>query len=263
MAKQYRALTRLMSSQATFEPVSAKTQPVSGHTTCQIPDIENSCSRDSSRKTPPRWEAPDFPHDLPERDRVALTREVYGRLIAKLDIAPAKGAPLHFRVAARVFPGLIISSHSRSPVILKRTREFLADGNDDVVLAVSRTPGNLVSHVGRELVTGVGDTILFSSADVTVINAVSTQQALSIALRRRLLASMVPGLEDRFLRPVPSDSEVLRLLTSYVGVIEDQQKLTTAELRQLVVSHVYDLVALALGASRDAAEIRRHPNRCR
>ncbi len=42
-----------MSSQATFEPVSAKTQPVSGHTTCQIPDIENSCSRDSSRKTPP------------------------------------------------------------------------------------------------------------------------------------------------------------------------------------------------------------------
>src|SRR5258708_2955044 len=47
------ALMRLMSSQATFEPVSAKTQPVSGHTTCQIPDIENSCGRDSSRKTPP------------------------------------------------------------------------------------------------------------------------------------------------------------------------------------------------------------------
>ena len=47
------ALMRLMSSQATFEPVSAKTQPVSHHTTCQIPDIENSCSRDSSRKTPP------------------------------------------------------------------------------------------------------------------------------------------------------------------------------------------------------------------
>src|SRR6267142_1795453 len=40
---------RLASSQATFEPVSAKTQPVSGHTTCQIPDIENSRSRDQPR----------------------------------------------------------------------------------------------------------------------------------------------------------------------------------------------------------------------
>src|SRR6266849_9080934 len=59
------ALMRLMSSQATFEPVSAKPQPVSGHTTCQIPDIENSCGRDSSRKTPPRWEAPDFPRQRP------------------------------------------------------------------------------------------------------------------------------------------------------------------------------------------------------
>src|SRR5260221_3632255 len=59
------ALMSLMSSPATLEPVSAKTQPVSGHTTCQIPDIENSCSRDSSRKTPPQWEAPDFPRQRP------------------------------------------------------------------------------------------------------------------------------------------------------------------------------------------------------
>src|SRR6266446_2325134 len=30
------------------------------HTTCQIPDIENSCSRDSSRKTPPSVGSPRF-----------------------------------------------------------------------------------------------------------------------------------------------------------------------------------------------------------
>src|SRR5713101_3448909 len=36
-------------------------QQVSGHTTCQIPDIENSCSRDSSRKTPPLVGSAGFP----------------------------------------------------------------------------------------------------------------------------------------------------------------------------------------------------------
>ena len=193
--------------------------------------------------------------ELPPRDRVAVVREVYGRLVARVDIEPAQATPLHFRVAARVFPGLIISSHSRSPVILKRTREFLADGNDDVVLAVSRAAGTLVSHVGRELVPGVGDAILFSSADATLIKAVSTRQALSIALRRRLLANVVSGLEDRFLRPIPSDNEALRLLTSYVHLLEDAQKLTTPAVWQLAVQHVYDLAALALGATRDAAEI--------
>ena len=44
---------RLKSSRATFEPVSAKTQPVSGPATCPISDIENSRRRDSSRKKRP------------------------------------------------------------------------------------------------------------------------------------------------------------------------------------------------------------------
>ena len=38
-------------------------------------------------------------------------------------------------------------------------------------------------------------------------------------------------------------------------LFDDQQSLATPELRSLVVNHVYDLVALALGATRDAAEM--------
>jgi AraC-like DNA-binding protein len=192
--------------------------------------------------------------ELPERDRLAVTREVYGRLTARLDIEPALGAPLHFRVAAKVFPGLVISSYSRSPVISKRTRELLADGNDDVVLAVSPTAGNQVSQVGRELETTAGDAILFSTADVTLLKTVPMPHCLNLSLRRRVLASMVPGLEDRFMRPIPSSNAALQLLTKYVHFLEDQS-LATAELRRLVVNHVYDLVAFAVGASRDAAEM--------
>jgi hypothetical protein len=47
------ALMLLKSSEATFERVSVKTQPVSGPTTCPISDIENSRSRDSSGKIRP------------------------------------------------------------------------------------------------------------------------------------------------------------------------------------------------------------------
>jgi hypothetical protein len=61
-------------------------------------------------------------------------------------------------------------------------------------------------------------------------------------------------LEDRFLRPISRENEALQLLTSYVRLIEDRPKLATAELHQAVVNHVYHLVALALGATRDAAE---------
>jgi AraC-like DNA-binding protein len=192
--------------------------------------------------------------DLPERDRLPMAREVYGRLMAKLDIEPARGAPLHFRVVAKVLPGLIVSSSSKSPVISKRTRELLADGNDDVILALSATAGNMVSQVGRELVTGSRDATLFSAADVTSLKTVSMPNCLNLSLRRRALACMVPGLEDRFLRPIPANDTALQLLTRYIGLFDDPHQLTTPELRRLAVNHVYDLVALALRATRDVAE---------
>src|SRR6266446_3729389 len=46
-------LTRLMSSQATFEPRLCQNATGLWSHHLSIPDIENSCSRDSSRKTPP------------------------------------------------------------------------------------------------------------------------------------------------------------------------------------------------------------------
>lgn len=47
----------------------------------------------------------------------------------------------------------------------------------------------------------------------------------------------------------------LQLLTRYLRLFDDEQSLATPELRRLMVDHVYDLVALALGATRDAAAI--------
>ena len=76
-----------------------------------------------------------------------------------------------------------------------------------------------------------------------------------VTLSRQRLAPLVPGLEDAFMRPVPRHTKALLLLTRYLCLFDDQQSLATPELRSLVVNHVYDLVALALGATRDAAEM--------
>ena len=44
---------------------------------------------------------------------------------------------------------------------------------------------------------------------------------------------------------------------SYLRLLEDPAAVTNAELGRLVATHVRDLVAMAIGASRDAAEIAR------
>ena len=57
---------------------------------------------------------------------------------------------------------------------------------------------------------------------------------------------------------IPRESEALQLLKSYLRVLGEDHVLATPELRRAVVNHVYDLAALALGATRDAEENARH-----
>jgi AraC-like DNA-binding protein len=66
---------------------------------------------------------------------------------------------------------------------------------------------------------------------------------------------MVPGLKEYFDRVVLQDSEPLRLLTHYVDLLDQSSQLTSGTLRRLVVTHVHDLMALTLGASREAVGV--------
>jgi AraC-like DNA-binding protein len=67
---------------------------------------------------------------------------------------------------------------------------------------------------------------------------------------------LAPNIEDRFAQAIPRDNAALRLLACYIGMLRDNDDaLASAELRRLVVTHTYDLVALALGANRDAADL--------
>ena len=65
--------------------------------------------------------------DLPEKDRVAMWRDHYCRIVMKLDIEPMNDAPLECAILARALPGVQVMSTSLSPARLRRTREFLAD----------------------------------------------------------------------------------------------------------------------------------------
>jgi AraC-like DNA-binding protein len=77
----------------------------------------------------------------------------------------------------------------------------------------------------------------------------------SLVLPRAALAPLVTNLDDAVLRLIPASTGALKLLANYVGMLADDEALATPDLRRLVVTQIYDLVALAIGATRDAAAI--------
>ena len=100
-----------------------------------------------------------------------------------------------------------------------------------------------------------GDAVLVSNSDMLSTRMVRRSHHVSLSLPRKVMRSFVADDPDALLRSVPKDSEPLRLLKNYVGVLEEDLGLATPELCHLFVSHVYDLAALALGASGDVAAV--------
>jgi AraC-like DNA-binding protein len=94
--------------------------------------------------------------------------------------------------------------------------------------------------------------------DVRPACAAITYPSLSrwrcVNLPRKALAPLVPEIDDVAMRPIPGDSEALRLLIDYFVAL-DTSPLATPELQHLAANHVLDLVAVMLGATRDAADV--------
>jgi AraC-like DNA-binding protein len=190
--------------------------------------------------------------DLPERDRVAAFRELFGRKMAGIEFE-ALDHPFHADITLRGMSGFNLASVNHSRLRLGRTSALLADSNDALVLQIS-TAGGLASQFGREVVVEPGEGILLSNADVSAFTCSSAAECVVLSLPREDIRPMLGDLDCVLVRRVPRDSEALQLLKRYVGIFADAPALTPA-LQHLAVTHVYDLVALALGATRDAAQV--------
>jgi AraC-like DNA-binding protein len=193
--------------------------------------------------------------ELPEREGLLAFREIFGRAITKVDFEPVVGTQLRVQATVRTMPGLSAWIGAFSPIHGRRTGELVADGNDDVALCTCPEGGSVFSQCGRELTHRGGDAVLISNSDVLSTTMVQRSHHISLSLPRKVMTTMVPELSDAFMRPIPKDSEPLRLLKRYVDLLEEDHTLATPELCHLVVAHVYDLVAITLGATGDVAKL--------
>jgi AraC-like DNA-binding protein len=190
--------------------------------------------------------------DFAEQDRVAAWRDLYGRLVLEADIAPLPDHSLHADVTVRALPGLVITSAALSAFRYERSAELIADGNDGLALVMVSHRARAVQR-GREVTWEAGDALLLSSADPVVMVCTAPAHALCLHIPRSALAPLVSSVDRVIMQPIPRSTEALKLLTSYVGALRESFALATAELRHHVVAHLHDLIAVTLGATRDAA----------
>jgi AraC-like DNA-binding protein len=196
---------------------------------------------------------------VPERDRPAVLREYFGRELIRYDLEPLPDAPLEVDVKFRVLPGLIMmwgrSQGSRN----QRTHETLAaDPTDDIGMIVNLKGPHHIACDHREIVLGNGEAMLMPLDAAFAATHRPPGDLLALRVPRRQFAPRLTRVEDSYFRLIPAHTPALKMLTDYIRIAQEDEWNACPDLQQLVVNHVQDLMAVAVGASRDGAETARH-----
>jgi AraC-like DNA-binding protein len=192
--------------------------------------------------------------DTPERQRNELYRDFFGRSVMRYEVEPSRDIPFDLDVSMQMLPGLLMVSGKMHGSENRRTRECLADGLDELAIAVNLGGRYVVRQGEAEVVLGCGEATLFTLGRACHLVHQPPGHFLALRFPRSQMAPRIAGADERCLRRIGAGTPALRLLTDYVGLAQQNHAISGIDVRPLFIEHVYDLVALAVGATRDAAE---------
>lgn len=188
--------------------------------------------------------------DLPAARRLPALRELFDRSV-QLEIYADSGQPVEMEI--HVAPGLrrakMLTSFTAQMV---RPASMLADGEDTVCLMM-KTGGRMALTQGhQEGVPEAGDGVLLvyrEPARLQFLGATYVSVRVPFAAISMLSANAGAAAGRR----IPRDTEALSLLRNYVANLPD--RIANPQLGRLSATHVYDLIAIAIGATDDEREI--------
>jgi AraC-like DNA-binding protein len=187
---------------------------------------------------------------LPTQMRLPALRDHFGQSIRlAIDAEPGQSVDMEVHQA----PGLR-RARMLSPLTARvmRPAPMLADGEDSICLMM-KTAGHMALEQGRRRgVPRSGDGILLVYREPAVLQLVAASY-VAVRVPFAAIATLVGDAGRAAALRISRDSQALSLLRGYVMGMPE--RIADPRLGRLATSHVYDLIALAIGTSDDARPI--------
>jgi AraC-like DNA-binding protein len=158
---------------------------------------------------------------------------------------PSSDVPFQVEATLQALQGLRTLAWQGSAMRFKRSKANIVDGDDSIGIIVCSPRRSQLSQRGQEIELRAGDAIaLLHSEPAIVTYAEGLQFGLSVP--RDALTARVTNVDSLTMRPISRRTEALRLLMTYLKSALKEGVLAAPKLRDVVVTHIHDLVALAI-----------------
>jgi AraC-like DNA-binding protein len=152
----------------------------------------------------------------------------------------------------RKLPDLGLLSGAVQGLRHEHARRDSGDGDDDFSFHMNLSGLSFVSGARGEMTLGDGDAMLLNYSVSRTISRPGLVDHRVVRLPRAALSPLVRNIDDAVLCRIPSGTGMLSLLGNYVDAVFNDPALAMPEMRQLVIAQLCDLIAVTLGATRDA-----------
>jgi AraC-like DNA-binding protein len=155
----------------------------------------------------------------------------------------------------RKLPDLGLLSGAVQGLRHEHARRDSGDGDDDFSFHMNLSGLSFVSGARGEMTLGDGDAMLLNYSVSRTISRPSLVDHRVVRLPRAALSPLVRNIDDAVLCRIPRGTGMLSLLRNYVDAVFDDPALAMPEMRQLIIAQLCDLIAVTLGATRDATAV--------
>ena len=155
----------------------------------------------------------------------------------------------------RKLPDLGLLSGAVQGLRHEHARRDSGNGDDDFSFHMNLSGLSFVSGARGEMTLGDGDAMLLNYSVSRTISRPGLVDHRVVRLPRAALSPLVRNIDDAVLCRIPRGTGMLSLLRNYVDAVFDDPALALPEMRQLIIAQLCDLIAVTLGATRDATAV--------
>jgi AraC-like DNA-binding protein len=179
-------------------------------------------------------------------------RSLHERGVTWVSFKPMPNLACGIDFSLRKFPDLGLLSGTVQGVRHEHARRESGDGDDDFSFHMNISGNSHVAGPRGDTILRDGDAMLLSYSVSRIISRPEPVDHRVIRLPRAALSPLVRNIDDVVLLTIPRGTGMLSLLKGYADAVFHDPALAIPDMRRLVVTHLCDLVAVTLGATRDA-----------
>jgi len=199
----------------------------------------------------------ELPRHLDDNARFRLWRDIWLEQLGAAEIRHASDKPFSTSTKVVLLDGLSVTHFSTTTEHYVRTRKHVANDRDDIYVGFYRSakPQTWAAG-GRELSLSKGSVVAYNIAQPCSSHTDGVTSWALASIPRAQILKQVPRAGDRSVMLLDPSSPAVRHLERTIDFLLDADELAEAPaLARNASTMLADLMALALGAEGDAAEI--------